>query len=347
MPAQSAGAARPLVTWRSRAPIRLDLAGGWTDVKPFSEEQGGAVVNAAINRYTYATVHIFPSDDVHLVSADYGLELALPAGPAFPYDGKLDLLKAALNRLGPHKGVRLYVRGDAPPGSGTGSSGATGVAILGVLSALHKQPLSLHQIAELAHALEVEELGVAGGRQDQYAAALGGFNYLELNDPAVAASPLRLTEATVNELEKRFVLCYTGHARLSGNIISAVMGAYSRRNVKTVHALKRMVGLAGDMRGALLHGRVDDIGPLLLENWACQRDLHESVSNAEIDQIFTLALANGAAGGKALGAGGGGCLLFLAEADREHELRNALAAAGLPAMDFNLDFKGLQTWTPS
>ena len=334
----------PVMTIRSRAPIRLDLAGGWTDVAPFSSEVGGAVVNAAINRYSYTTLRLNAGDNIRLISADYNISLTLPGGENLAYDGKLDLLKAAINRLGPHEGIELFVRADAPPGSGTGSSGATSIAILGVLNALRPQPLSLHQMAELAHLLEVEELRVAGGKQDQYAAALGGVNYLEFKDPYVSSSPLRLSDATVNEMEKRLILCYTGHARLSGNIISAVMGAYRARNDRTVRALHRMVGISDEVRGALLRGEVDALGPLLLENWACQKDLHASVSNAEIEHLFEVALAHGATGGKALGAGGGGCLLFLAIADREHEVRAALAEQGVEIMPFNLDRQGLQVW---
>jgi len=333
-----------VITLRSRAPVRLDLAGGWTDVAPFSTEVGGAVVSAAINRYTYTTLTVDATDAVRLRSADYGLSLALPGGAPLTYDGQLDLLKAAVNRLGPHAGIDLFVRADAPPGSGTGSSGATGVAILGVLNALRQQPLSLHELAEMAHELEVDELRVMGGKQDQYAAALGGVNYLEFKDPAVLASPLRLSDAAINELEKRLVLCYTGHARLSGNIISAVQNAYRAHNPRTVHALHRMAAIAGEMRDALLNDRIDALAPLLLENWACQKDLHPSVDNSSIDALFTLALGNGAIGGKALGAGGGGCLLFLAVADREHEVRAALEQAGVQIMPFNLDRLGLQVW---
>lgn len=332
------------LTLRSRAPIRLDLAGGWTDVPPFSTEVGGAVVNAAINRYTYATLRLQAAETVHLISADYEMSLQLPAQERLPYDGNLDLLKAAINRLGPHHGLELFVRSDAPPGSGTGSSGATGVAILGVLNAVRSQPLSLHQLAELGHTLEVDELHVAGGKQDQYAAALGGVNYLEFKDPYVFSSPLRLTESTINEMEKRLILCYTGHSRVSGGIISAVQEAYRAGNSRTVRALHRMATIADEMRGALLRGDVDALGPLLLENWDCQKDLHPSVTDESIAHLFEVALANGATGGKALGAGGGGCLLFVAIADREHEVRNALAAAGVQIMPFNLDRQGLQVW---
>jgi D-glycero-alpha-D-manno-heptose-7-phosphate kinase len=333
-----------VLTVRSRAPIRLDLAGGWTDVAPFSSEVGGAVVNAAINRYSYTTLKLNASDGIRLVSADYGLSLTLPGDEHLPYDGQLDMLKAGVNLLGPHSGIELFVRADAPPGSGTGSSGATGVAILGALNAVRPQPVSLHQLAETAHRLEVEELHVAGGKQDQYAAALGGINYLEFKDPYVSSSPLRLSDAAINEMEKRLILCYTGHTRVSGDIISAVQGAYRAHNNRTLGALHRMVGIADEMRGALLRGEVDAMGPLLLENWACQKDLHPSVTNPDIDHLFDVALANGATGGKALGAGGGGCLLFMAIADREHEVSAALAKEGVEIMHFNLDRQGLQVW---
>jgi D-glycero-alpha-D-manno-heptose-7-phosphate kinase len=334
----------PVLTLRSRAPIRLDLAGGWTDVAPFSEEVGGAVVNAAINRYSYTTLRLNAGDSIHLISADYDMSLTLPGQEQITYDGKLDLLKASINRLGPHQGIELFVRSDAPPGSGTGSSAATGIAILGVLNAVRPQPLSLHQLAELAHVIEIDELHVAGGKQDQYAAALGGVNFLEFKDPYVSASPLRLSESSINELEKRLILCYTGHARVSGNIISAVTGAYRAKNDRTVRALHRMAAVADEMRGALLRGQIDALGPLLLENWACQKDLHPSVTNADIDHLFDVALSSGATGGKALGAGGGGCILFVAIADREHEVRAALRKEGVEIMPFNLDRQGLQVW---
>jgi D-glycero-alpha-D-manno-heptose-7-phosphate kinase len=336
--------AGPFLTLRSRAPIRLDLAGGWTDVAPFSTEVGGAVVNAAINRYSYTTLRLHASDAIQLISADYDLSLHLAGQEHLAYDGQLDLLKAAINRLGPHQGIDLFVRADAPPGSGTGSSGATSVAILGALNALRPQPLSLHQLAELAHTIEIEELHVAGGKQDQYAAALGGVNYLEFKDPYVSSSPLRLSESTINEMEKRLILCYTGHSRVSGNIISAVTGAYRSGNSRTVRALHRLVTIADEMRGALLRGEVDAMGPLLLENWDCQKDLHPSVTDESIDHLFDVALAHGATGGKALGAGGGGCLLFVSIADREHEVRAALSQAGVELMPFNLDRQGLQVW---
>jgi len=330
--------------WRARAPVRIDLAGGWTDVPPFSAEVGGAVVNAAINRYAYATLLPRPDERIQIVSADFDQFLEVRSFRDLEYDGKLDLIKAAVRRLGIQRGMDIFVRCDAPPGSGTGSSASIGVALLGLLNLLQGDRLSPRKIAELAHLLETEELHVAGGKQDQYAAAVGGVNFLEFNDPAVAVSPLRLAQGVVNELEKHLVLCYTGKSRVSGNIISAVMNAYQQGVPSTTRALHRLKEIAREMKSALLRGDLAAFGRLLSENWACQKALHPSVTNPQIDVLFELALANGAIGGKALGAGGGGCLLFFCQGDREHLVRRKLAEAGTQIIDFNLDFHGLETW---
>jgi D-glycero-alpha-D-manno-heptose-7-phosphate kinase len=324
--------------------VRIDLAGGWTDVPPFSAEVGGAVVNAAINRYAYATLVPRPDEHIQIVSADFDQFLEVRSFRDLEYDGNLDLIKAAVRRLGIQRGMDIFVRCDAPPGSGTGSSASIGVALLGLLNLLQGDRLSPHEIAELAHLLETEELHVAGGKQDQYAAAVGGVNFLEFQDPAVAVSPLRLAAGVVSELEKHLVLCYTGKSRISGNIISTVMNAYQQGVPATTRALHRLKEIAREMESALLRGDLAAFGRLLSENWACQKALDPSVTNPQIDALFELALASGAIGGKALGAGGGGCLLFFCQGDREHLVRRKLAEAGTQIIDFNLDFHGLETW---
>jgi D-glycero-alpha-D-manno-heptose-7-phosphate kinase len=324
--------------------VRIDLAGGWTDVPPFSAEVGGAVVNAAINRYAYATLVPRPDEHIQIVSADFDQFLEVRSFRELEYDGNLDLIKAAVRRLGIQQGSDIFVRCDAPPGSGTGSSASIGVALLGLLNLLQGDRLSPHEIAELAHLLEVEELHVAGGKQDQYAAAVGGVNFLEFKDPAVAVSPLRLAAGVVSELEKHLVLCYTGKSRVSGNIISTVMNAYQQGVPATTRALHRLKDIAREMKSALLRGDLADFGRLLSENWACQKALDPSVTNPQIDALFDVALASGAIGGKALGAGGGGCLLFFCQGDKEHLVRRKLAEAGTQIIDCNLDFHGLETW---
>ena len=331
---------------RSRAPIRLDLAGGWTDVPPFSAREGGAVVNVTVNRYTYATLVPREQETIRITSADFHRYLEVRSFRELEYDGNLDLIKAAIQRLGIRNGMELFVRCDAPPGSGTGSSASIGVALIGLLNRLQDEKLSSHEVARMACQLEQEELGIAGGKQDQYAAALGGFNFMEFRDPAVSVSQLRVSDAVSAELEKRLVLCYTGRSRLSGNLISTVMHNYASGRAETLHALRRMRTLAFELKTMLLTGDLDRFGAVLAENWVCQQALDPSITNSTIDRLFEVATANGALGGKALGAGGGGCLLFYSRPDEEHTLRKGLEDAGVQIIEFNFDSQGLLTWEP-
>jgi len=330
--------------YRCRAPIRLDLAGGWTDVPPFSRDEGGAVVNATINRYTYAT--LIPRDDetIEITSADFDQFLSVRNFRELEYDGNLDLIKAAIQKLGIETGLSLFVRCDAPPGSGTGSSASIGVALIGLLNMLQDNRLSCYEVARLANLLETEELGISGGKQDQYASAIGGFNFMEFQDPAVNVSPLHLDSGVVAELEKHLVLCYTGKSRLSGTLIDTVMGAYVAGRAETVTALRRMRDIAIEMKSALLKGEIGEFGLLLQENWENQKRLDSSITNAQIDALFDAATAAGAVGGKALGAGGGGCVLFLSKPDCEHRVRRALEDVDVQVMDFNFEFGGLHAW---
>jgi D-glycero-alpha-D-manno-heptose-7-phosphate kinase len=331
-------------TIRSRAPIRIDFAGGWTDVPPFSEREGGAVVNATINRYTYATLYPRTDDRIHILSADFEKYLEVASFRELEYDGNLDLIKAAVKVLNVGTGMDIYVRCDAPPGSGTGSSSSISVALIGLLNYLQPAKLSPHEVAKLARRLEVHELFIAGGKQDYYAAALGGVNFLEFDDPAVSNSRLGLSTSTLRDLEKHLILCYTGQSRLSGDIIRTVMGAYERGEKRTVEALHNLKRIAFEVKNALLGGDLHTFARLLGENWENQKALDASVTNATIDKLVVTAMQSGALGGKACGAGGGGCILFYCDDNKEHLVRKALLEQGAQVIEFNLENEGLQTW---
>ncbi|MGB9877624.1 MAG: GHMP kinase [bacterium] len=327
---------------RGRAPVRIDFAGGFTDVKPYCLENRGAVVNAAINRYAYVSLWI-GGDELKLTSIDYNLSIAGKSLREMEYDGNLDLFKAALKRLGLDIKGEIKARCDAPPASGLGTSAALGVCLIGVLNFLQNKRLSPHEVAELAHKLEMEELGIWGGRQDQYASALGGILYQEFGE-SVQVSPLRIDEATLCSLEKHLVLCYTGKSRLSGDIVGSVMERYKKEDKEVKILLDEMKEIAQQTKEVLLRGEVIEFGRLMSENWQRQKRLYQGVSNEYIEHLFSVAERSGAIGGKAMGAGGGGCLLFLSEPDREHILRENLKEEGAEIIDFAFSLTGLVVW---
>ena len=297
-------------TLEASAPVRLDFAGGWTDVPPFSEREGGVVVAAAIGLRTYARVAC-GGEELRLVSEDLDDELTLP-GTATPVpDGRLDLLKAAL-RLHPVGPCSLTTRSEVPPGSGLGSSGSLDVALVAALTAARGLHLAPTEIAEEGCRLERDEAGIAGGKQDQFMAALGGFRQLTFRDPEVAVMPLAVESAVADELEQSTVLCYTGVSRISGRTIARVIAAYERGEPDVVRALRGMRDVAALMAEALPAGNLARIAELLSRNWRFQQALDPAMRTDDMARLEAAAGAAGALGGKAAGSGAGGCMFFLA-----------------------------------
>lgn len=344
---------------RARAPVRIDFAGGWTDVALFTDESKGLVVNAAINIYSFATIvcdngqieNDLPQrqpdskNSVRLYSADFDVHVETADVSQLEYDGNIDLVKAATRKiLGKGNGFSLSTQSIAPPESGLGTSAAMGVALVGVISAFKESPLLSYECAELASSIERHELGILGGKQDHYASAVGGINFMEFMGEEVRTSSLKVVPEVCYELEKNLVLCYSGKSRPSGNIHQNVTDAYLNKEVKTRTALQNMKEIAHAAKAALMSGKLSNFGELLNENWANQKSLHPSVTNEHIDDLFKTALNHGAIGGKACGAGGGGCLVFYCEPDQEHRVRQKLEESGAEIINFNFDFGGLQTW---
>ena len=346
----------------SRAPVRIDFGGGWTDVALFTQEQRGAVVNAAINIYSYVTArklsskkiqtkeygykHVREVEDnsIKIYSADFDIYQEADEIKKLEYDGNIDLVKAAVKKSSINGGIEIITRSNAPAGSGLGTSASIGVALIGALSKLGGSTLLPYELAEFASSIERHELNILGGKQDQYAIALGGINFMEFSGEEVKASKFQLSRDTICELEKNLVLCYTGKSRLSSNIHQSVVDAYCKKDKETLDALRNLKQITLDLKDALLKDDLFSFGKLLNENWKNQKRLHASVTNAQIDSLFDLALKNGAAGGKACGAGGGGCLVFFCLPDKEHLVRKKLEEVGVTIIDFNFDFEGYQTW---
>ena len=320
-----------------RAPVRVDFAGGFTDVEPYCTERGGAVVNATIALYSYVSLDIREKENLRIVSLDYGLSEEAKSIREMEYGGNLDLLKAGLKRMGINWGGEVKAWCDAPPGSGLGASAATAVCLLYAIDRLRGGKMRREKIAELAHLIEKEELGIWGGRQDQYASALGGFLFMEFKEK-VKWERLEVNDEFVKELERRLVLCFSGRSRLSGRIIYEVMDRYE----EVLGLLDEMKEIAYYMRDAIIKGDIDAFGELMSENWERQKRLTEGISDPQIEIIFQIAKEGGAIGGKAMGAGGGGCILFLAKEDRVEELKDILERRGIKLLPLRFVRKGVE-----
>lgn len=220
--------------YRARAPLRLSFCGGGTDVSPYPEEHGGCVLSATINHYAYASLRPRRDSRLTLASLDYDLVAKYDHPRRLEFDGQLDLLKAAVRALRVKRGADLWTHSDAPPGSGLGASSTLMVALIGVLREWLRLELTPYEIAELAYRVERVDLKLAGGRQDQYAAAFGGFNFIEFHPDGTVVTPLKLRRETLEELEYRLLLCYMGQTRQSARIIERQTKSYRSGRRETV-----------------------------------------------------------------------------------------------------------------
>ncbi len=342
--APTVGSPASLRTTTVRAPVRLDLAGGWTDVPPYCDEVGGCVCNVAIARY--ATVR---------VGGTASAAAPAPRDVRGRHERLPSLAAAALRRMGsPPTSVDVW--SDFPIGAGLGGSSAAGVALAAALltarlpnatmahanASSPNGPDRTHRddfdhatrvaLAESSRAVEVEEAGIAGGRQDHYAAAFGGALRLDFGadaaTPPVQVTRLAVAPATLDAFARRAVVLYTGESRISSENITAVLDGYRAGEARVVSALARMRSIAREMCDAFGAGRLDDVGTLLGEHWTHQRTLHPAITTPRIDAIVARGLAAGALGAKALGASGGGCVLLFAHDDRVDELREAVTPLG-------------------
>jgi len=326
---------------RARAPLRIGMAGGGTDVEPYASERGGCVFNATIDKYAYCTVVPNNSDRLSIRSLDYGtFETSLDGGP-LKYDGNMDLIKAVTNHFDITEGFDVFIHSDAPPGSGLGGSSTVIVSILGAVTEWLDRKMSDHDLADLAFRLERQELGLKGGKQDQYAAVFGGFNLMEFGK-FVRVNKVHLKERTVNELQYCSLLCYTGKSRESANIIDSQTTRYTGGSI--TDALDESKRLAVEGRNKLVRGDVKGFGEVLNRAWEQKKRFSPEISNDLLDRCYGTAMDNGAVGGKVSGAGGGGFMFFVCEYDMKHVVAKELKRMGATITDFMFENKGVQTW---
>ncbi len=329
---------------RSRAPLRISFGGGGTDISPYPEEHGGVALNTSIDKYAYATLVPREDDTINVRSLDYNIVVRFNAGEEPKYDGNLDLVKATVKVLGVQQGFDLFLHSDVPPGSGLGSSSTIVVGLVGLFKHWLKLLLTDYQVAELAYQIEREEVGIKGGKQDQFAATFGGFNFIEFKQETTIVNPLRIKDNVLNELQYRLMLCHTGKTRLSAGIIADQTQRYAERKEEVIRALEVTKALAIQMKDALLLGRLHELGVLLHEAWCAKQQFSPKITDSYIDSLYEEARKSGAAGGKLLGAGGGGFLLLFCQFDKRHIIAQNLENMGGQIVEFAFDSHGLQTW---
>jgi D-glycero-alpha-D-manno-heptose-7-phosphate kinase len=336
---------------RSAAPLRLGLAGGGTDVSPYSDIYGGAVLNATISMYAYATIEPRDDNKIEIVSVDRKESILTDAVPYLEIDGKLDLIKGVYNRIvkdfneGKPLSFTIYTYADAPPGSGLGTSSTLVVAVIGAFVEWLKLPLGEYDIAHLAFEIERIDLKQAGGKQDQYAATFGGFNFMEFYDNhKVIVNPLRIKQEIIDELQHNLVLYYTGTSRLSSKIIEAQIESVQTGKKKSIEAMHKLKEQAILMKEAILKGKVDEVGEILHLGWQYKKEMAEGISNPVIDEIYEAALKAGATGGKISGAGGGGFMMFYCPKNTKYKVMEALNKFGGKFKRYQFTKYGLKTW---
>lgn len=343
--AQRAPWTQPL--YRAKAPLRVSFAGGGTDVTPFPEREGGLVLSATINLYAHGMLRPRSDDRIRVESLDLGVALDYGSEDNVTLDGQLDLVKAGIERvarLGEPRGIDIFLRSSAPPGSGLGGSSALMVALIGVLRDFHKLALTDYEIAQLAWEVERIDLGLKGGRQDQYAATFGGFNFMEFGPDSVLVNPLRINSTTVLELEENLVLCFTGQTRAGDHIIEDQTRRYEEYDHEALAGLTRQKDLAIAMKDALLRGHLNDFGELLDTAWEQKKRMSPRISTPVIDEAYAAACGAGALGGKITGAGGGGFMLFYCRPGTRHKVCAEMERLGLTQIEFAFDHQGLRTW---
>lgn len=336
---------------RSKAPLRLGLAGGGSDVSPYCDTFGGAVLNATIDMYASCTLEPLENGQIEFVAADRDETFACAADAEPVFDGLLDLHKGIHRRVveqfrdGEPLAVRITTYSDAPAGSGLGSSSTLVVAILTAYAEYLHLPLGEYDIARLAFEIERHDVGLKGGRQDQYAATFGGVNFLEFfAEERVIVNPLRVKNWILNELEASTVLYYTGVSRESANIISQQIKNYRSNDENALSAMHQIKADASYMKEALLRGDIRRFAEFLARSWEAKRQVAEKISNPMIEDVLERARAAGAYAGKVSGAGGGGFIMFMV--DPVHKIRLVRALSEMPGqiMHFHFVKQGVQAW---
>ncbi|HIH09575.1 MAG TPA: GHMP kinase [Candidatus Diapherotrites archaeon] len=325
--------------------MRISFAGGGTDVSPYPQERSGCVLSATISKYSFTSLKLLDSRMVKISSHGTQRAVVLSCVEEAVLDGEFDLAKTVLMEFSPQRGIDLFFRNDVPPRSGLGSSAAGFVSLIGAFDAAFGHRLTKHEIAELAFKIERERLKVRGGKQDQFASAYGGINFMEFNANGVEVKSLCIGRGTLNELEKNLVLVFTKEREKHGTDIIEDQTDSFRSGSSTVGgALDAAKQTAIEMKGCLLKGDLERFGQLLHKGWEEKKKYSTHITTPFIDGLYDAARKEGAIGGKITGAGGGGYMIFYCEPDREIAVRERLTQLGAIPVPFSFEFNGLESW---
>lgn len=335
---------------RSKAPLRLGLAGGGSDVSPYSDIYGGLILNATINLYAYCTIEETNDGVISINSYDSDCHQSYPSALQLAIDGEASLIKGVYNRVVrdfnfPPLSFKITTYNDAPAGSGLGTSSTMVVCILKAFVEWKSLPLGDYEIAKLAYEIERKDLQLSGGKQDQFAAAFGGFNYIEfLKDDVVIVNPLKIKRWIIDELEASMLLYFTGRSRSSAAIIDEQQKNTQEKNSQAIEAMHRIKQSAVDTKLALLKGDIDAFANILRDAWENKKKMAKDITNSVIQEAMDIAIQAGAKAGKVSGAGGGGFIMFIVEPTRKKEVEETLKRLDGFVMPFNFSDGGAHGW---
>lgn len=324
----------------SRAPLRISFGGGGTDLESYYSKYTGLVVSTSINKYFYAI--LTPRDDkkIQIISSDFrAMQTVESFNELQPHEG-FEIPIAVIKHLKVVSGFDLFTASEIPPGTGLGSSGAVAVSLVNLFSYFKGEELTKQQLAETAYFVGKHILNFPIGKQDEYASAFGGLNFIEFKKDGVTVQPLQIREDVRSELENNIMLFSTEKMRKSSKILSRQDKRTKQQNKMVINALNEVKKDALNMKSVLESGNLNAFGELLNRTWTNKKMFDKNISDERIDYIYDLAIENGAQGGKITGAGGGGYFMFYCEKARQNKLRERLKSEGLKEMDFKFDIHG-------
>ncbi len=330
---------------RSKAPFRVSFGGGGTDMAPYCVDHGGCVISTTIDRHVF--INLTPREDrkIRVYSVNYQKELLFDIGDK-DYNREFEIFKGIINVLDVKDGFDIINYSELPAGSGMGGSSTLSVALIGAFNEYYNLGLSTHEIAQKAYNVERIELGQKGGYQDQFAAAYGGFNFIEFTQET-RVTPIKTNQDMINELQYGLILCYVGGSHFSSDIQDEVLKGYVIEKKSYMEAMQDLKDVAHAMKEVMESNSLENIhefGNLLHKGWLAKKSLSTKISNKNIENFYLISRKFGVLGGKLLGAGGGGHLLLFSEPSRRFKVIQELEKIGGKIVNFHFNPKGLEIW---